>query len=74
MATSASSGRISVSDMERDAIQSAAVKHNREIPLIIHQLANDANVHHTVRELYSSLDPTKARRRVYDFLQREVKR
>jgi hypothetical protein len=33
-----SSGRTFVSEIEKDAIQSAAIEHNREIPLIIHQL------------------------------------
>jgi hypothetical protein len=68
------SGRLSISNIEKDAIRYATREHNREIPLIIHQLANGPNVDHTVRQLYSSLDPVRARKRVYDFLQREVKK
>ncbi len=33
-----SSGRIFVSEIEKYAIQSAAIEHNRKISLIIHQL------------------------------------
>jgi hypothetical protein len=74
MEKSASSSRISIGDIEKEAIQSAAVAHNREFSLIIHQLTNGTNVHHTVRELYSSLDSGRARKLVYDFLQRELRK
>jgi hypothetical protein len=46
------SGRVSISNIEKDAIRSATREHNKETPLIIHQLANGANVDHTVRQLY----------------------
>lgn len=69
-----SSGRVPISDIEKNAIRSATVKHNREIPLIIHQLNNNEKVDLTVRQLYSFLEPARARKRVYDFLQREVKK
>jgi hypothetical protein len=46
------SGRVSISNIEKDAIRSATREHNKETPLIIHQLANGANVDHTVHQLY----------------------
>jgi hypothetical protein len=46
------SGYVSISNIEKDAIRSATREHNKEIPLIIHQLANGANVDHTIRQLY----------------------
>ena len=45
-----SSARIPVSNIEKDAIRAATIEHNREIPLIVHELANGANVHQNVRE------------------------
>jgi len=33
-----SSGRIFVSEIEKDAIRSASIEHNRKFSLIIHQL------------------------------------
>jgi hypothetical protein len=74
METGLPSTRIYISQIEKDAIRPAAIEHSKEIPLIIHQLTNGANVYHTVRQLYSSLDPGRARKHVYDLLQREVKK
>jgi hypothetical protein len=68
-----SSSRIFISNLEKDATRSSTVEHNREIPLIIHHLANGPSVHESVRQIYSSLDPAKARKQVYDFLQHEAK-
>ena len=52
-----------ISHIEKDAIRSAAIEYSKEIPLIIHQLANGANVHHTIGQLYSTLNPARVRKR-----------
>lgn len=66
--------RDSVGDLDRYAMRSTAKEHNSEIPLIVHQLKHSNEVAITLRDVYSTLDSGKARRPIYDFLQRESKR
>ncbi len=63
-----SSTRVLVSEIEKDAIRAATAEHNKELPLTLHHLTNNENVHHSVQNLYLRMDSSRARRRVYTLI------